>query len=133
MSKELVEKLAKDVGGTIEEIGVLPDNSGFATMSMPLPKDHWLYTLGGEEYLRPPMPMRLGTDHPRHREIVAMVRAAAQYGICAATDNGKIEDFDPDAMVSNIVVGLLGYFTPDGLDSQDDWANPDPIPERFDI
>ena len=41
-----------------------------------------------------------------------------------------IEDFDPDAMVQNFVVGMLGYHTSDAL-TNDEWALPDPIPEPW--
>jgi hypothetical protein len=34
---------------------------------------------------------------------------AAKYAIKAATDNGKDVDFDPDALIQNLLVGLFGY------------------------
>jgi hypothetical protein len=37
--------------------------------------------------------------------------------------NGKDADFDPDALIQCLIVGFLGYYTPDGL-SSDEWANP---------
>lgn len=40
------------------EFVILPDGSGFATMSIPFPKDHWL-TKDGENI--PPMPFKMGT------------------------------------------------------------------------
>jgi len=126
----MLERLAENVGGKIEEVGLLPDNSGFATMTMELPKNHWLYG-ETEDYEAPPMPMRLGTDSPHHDVLVRMIWAAAKYAIRSATGNGKIDDYDPDAMCQNFVVGLIGYHTPDGLSSEDDWANPKPQPPRF--
>lgn len=78
---------------------------------------------------RPPMPMRMGTDHPRHREVVQQIWEAGRYAVRCATMNGKEMDFDPDALVQNLVVGLLGYHTPDGL-TDDERANPNPVPER---
>ena len=40
----VIEEIARAVGGTITEVGgPLPDGSGFAIMSMPLPKTHWIY------------------------------------------------------------------------------------------
>ena len=100
----------------------LPDDSAFFTASMPLPKDHWLYADDGA-YEPPPMGMRTGTYSPRRKVLEKQIRDAARYAVRSATDNGKIEDYDPDSMVQNMVVGLLGYFTPDGL-SEDKWANP---------
>lgn len=116
MSEENVKKLAEMVGGKIEEMGRLPDNSGFAVMSMPLPKDHWLTKEGFDE---PPAPLRMGTDNPLRKPLIDAVREAAKYAVRASTMNGKIDDFDPDAMVQNFVVGMLGYFTTDGLSHLD--------------
>lgn len=89
----------------------LPDGSGFMTASFPLPKDHWLYSDGRSE---PPMPMRVGVGRERD-ELAAQIKAAARYAIRASTMCGKEKDFDPDAMVQNMVVGLLGYWTESGL------------------
>ena len=107
-----------------DEDGVtkLPDGSAFFTASLPLPADHWLYT-ETEECEPPPMPLRMGTDDPDRQKMNAAVRAAGRYAVRAATNNGKIDDFDPDAMVQNFVVGMLGYHTPNGL-SEDDSENP---------
>ena len=45
---------------------------------------------------------------------------------------GKEDDFDPDALVQNMITGLLGYHTPSGLSEMgDDWANPSPIPATY--
>ncbi len=128
MTKHPVERIAETVGGTIEEIGALPDGSGFATVSVPLPKGHWLYT---ERYEPPPMPFRIGTDDPLRQDLEKMAYAAAEYAIRSATDNGKIKDYDPDAMCQNFVVGLLGYYTSDGLSHDSDCPefDPDPVPQ----
>ena len=110
---------------------ILPDGSAFDVVSMPLPKDHWLYA--GEYTGAPPMPFRMGTDDPRRHEFSQMVRAAAMYAIRAATMRGKETDFDPDAMVQNFVVGMLGYHTPDGLCHDKDVPefDPDPVPSHY--
>ncbi len=93
-----------------DKVYVLPDGSGCFVASLPLPKDHWLYA---PERSEPPMPMRVGLG-PKRTELVKQVREAARYAVRAATLNGKETDFDPDALVQNMVVGLLGYFTEDG-------------------
>lgn len=36
---------------------------------------------------------------------------------------------DPDALLQNLVVGFLGYWTNDGL-SSDEWANPKAVAKR---
>lgn len=122
MSEELVRKIANGVGGTIDEIQHLPDGSGFAVMSMPLPIDHWL-TADDGEFEPPPMPMRMGKDDPRRRDFAKMLTDAGRYAIRAATMKGTDEDFDPDALIQCLIVGMLGYWTDDGL-SEDAWANP---------
>jgi hypothetical protein len=138
--KHPVQEIAAAVGGKIEEVGRLPDGSGFATVSMPIPKDHWLYQ--GDEVHPwgisnvPPMPFRMGsTDYvtvqiARHtsltlsrQEMVDRIRAAGKYAARCATMNGKHEDFDPDALLQNLVIGFLGYWTADGL-SGESFGNP---------
>lgn len=131
---EFIRQLAKELGGRVEEVGRLPDKSGFACVSWPLPKDHWLYAdppkRGMFSYDAPPMLMRMGTDDPRREKLAEAVRSAGRYAYRAASMRGKETDIDPDALLQNLVVGLLGYWTQDGL-SGDDWANPDPVPEKF--
>lgn len=128
---EIIQELADSVGGTITECQRLPDDSGFAVMSMPLPKDHWSIK-DPDGYNVPPMPLRMGAQETcltfrgksisRH-ELEQMIRDAGKYAIRASTMNGKEPDYDPDAVLCNLVVGLLGYHTDDGL-SSDSWANP---------
>lgn len=107
---------------------VLPDGSAFFTASFPLPEGHWIYQRGSDGFGEPPpMPFRMGTDDPRRQRFNEMIRAAAHYAIKASTMHGKTSDFDPDAMVQNFVIGMLGYHTPNGL-SDETWGNPKPIP-----
>jgi hypothetical protein len=124
-SKNPVDQLADVLGGSVDWAVQLPDGSGVATASSPLPEDHWIYGKGVSR--RPPMSFLMGTADPRRREWAEKIRAAAQYAIRGATMNGGDTDFDPDAIVQNLIVGLLGYWTPDGL-SSDGWDNPDPPP-----
>lgn len=115
-----VQQLADAIGGTIEHVERLPDGSGACVMSMPLPANHWLTQPG---YNVPPMKFRLGTLNPCRKQWVEDITAAGRYAVRCATMNGAENDFDPDALVQNLVVGMLGYFTPDGLSSDAD-ANP---------
>lgn len=116
-----VSVIAEQCGGKIDSVGQCPDGSGFATVSFPLPKDHWIYKEG---FNVPPMPFRLGTRQSEMRELVSKkIREVAKYAIRASTMNGTEIDFDPDAMVQNFVIGMLGYHTEDGL-SCDASANP---------
>lgn len=117
-----IDQLVNEIGGKIEEAAILPDGSGFAVASFPLPKDHWL-TANPDDFNVPPMPFRRGTLDPSREKWAEKIRAAARYAVRCATMNGKDDDFDPDALVQNMVVGMLGYWTADGL-SSDDWANP---------
>ena len=91
---------------------ILSDGSSFFMGSFPLPKDHWIYSPTGN----PPMSWRVGTNSAKVRtRLEQNVRAAAKYAIKASTMSGKEMDFDPDAMIQNLIVGLLGYYTSDGL------------------
>ena len=80
------------------------------TASFPLAKDHWLYA--DHENL-PPGPLArtfVREEDKSYRDaLVHNVRAAAKYAIRVSTMNGKDRDFDPDAMVRNFLVGMLGY------------------------
>lgn len=124
MNKEeahaMVHKLAEDAGGKITRIEGISPNDGFAIMELPLPTDHWL-TQETERFEAPPMPFRIGVGPVREKLDEAAMKAA-RYAIRASTMNGK-EDFDPDALARNFVVGLFGYYTETGL-SSDDFANP---------
>jgi hypothetical protein len=142
---EAVKEIAKQVGGTITEMGRLPDGSGFALMSMPLRKDHWIFH-GDRHYdwgvtNVPPMPFRMGAkdvirlwpyrlpipgiETLNKLDMADRIRAAGKYAIRCATMNGKEMDFDPDALLQNLVTGFLGYHTENGLSGDKD-ANPEP-------
>ena len=107
----IVEAITQAGGKVNEVVGPLPDGSGFMTASFPLPKDHWIYEETGE----PPMPFRRGTIDPGRDTMADEIRACAKYAIKASTMSGKDMDFDPDAMIQNLIVGMLGYWTPDGF------------------
>lgn len=105
----------------------LPDESASAVVSLPLPSDHWLKAPGSEP---PPMPMRVGTSQLELREqLREAVVSATRHAYRAASVRGTAS-VDPDALVQNMVVALLGYNTPDGL-SSGEWANPNPVPVGF--
>ena len=95
------------------KVTVLPDGSAFCTVSFPLPEDHWIYQETGE----PPTPFLMGTDDPKREEWRKKIMAAGRYAIKGATMSGKEVDFDPDALLQNLVVGMLGYHTPTGCSS----------------
>lgn len=71
-------------------------------ISFPLPKDHWLY-IEPTDIPEPPAPK--GGDKVSYDDLVAVAR----YAIKGATMNGKIIDFDPDAMVQCFIAGMRGY------------------------
>ena len=110
---------------------VLPDGTAFGVMSFPLPEKHWLTE--GEHLEAPPMPFRMGTDDPRRQQFNEMIRAAARYAVRGSTMRGREMDFDPDAMVQNFVVAMLGYHTPDGLchDPHVPDFDPNPVPPHY--
>ena len=131
-----IGQLIEGSGGKVDAVGILPDGSGFATASFPLPADHWL-TRDPDGFNVPPMGLRMGTDNPQRKEIEGIVREAGKYAVRSATRNGQVEDFDPDALIQNLIVGLLGYHTSGGLGGED-WMDPSPTPSevkqvRFDL
>lgn len=128
----VIEQLAADLGGTIKEVGgPLSDGSGFAIMSLPLSKTHWIYQQGDSRFNVPPMPFRMGVADEiviggeilSRQQFADKIRTCGRYAVKCATMNGADMNFDPDALVQNLVVGMLGYWTADGL-SSDEWANP---------
>lgn len=127
LAESAIAALAQQPKAEASPVTVLPDGSAFSTMTFPLPKDHWLTAEG---YNIPPMPMRMGVGSERNT-MAEKVRAAARYAVRASTMNGAEDDFDPDAMVQNMVVGLLGYWTADGANGEvDSTGTPlfDPVP-----
>ena len=42
--------------------------------------------------------------------------------------SGLDDDFDPDALVQNMVVGMLGYWTYDGFSHLDEFDKPPTVP-----
>lgn len=100
-----VAALIRAAGGQVDEAALLPDGSGCMVGSFPLPADHWL-TRPGEN--TPPGTM---DDAPEDlkRELWDLVLPAAQHALRAATDNGRIIDLDPDALIQNLKLGLFGY------------------------
>ena len=116
-------------------MGFMTMNVAFAIITSDLPKDHWLYkspvqmnTGGAVDYEAPPMTMLAGRNDSLRKAMEPKVREALRYALRAATRSGREDDFDPDALEQNLIVGLFGYFTENGL-SSDDWANsPYPIP-----
>ncbi|HEP6426943.1 TPA: hypothetical protein VDB83_001214 [Burkholderia cenocepacia] len=86
----------------------LPDGSGFAVASLPLPNDHWLYAPRCAEW-DGDRDTSADTPHPilthEHRDAVV---AAVRYAIRGATMCGQEMDFDPDALVLNAAYALCG-------------------------
>lgn len=145
MSEHHVHDLAEALGGEIRSMEKLPDGSACATAAHSLPLDHWLTLPPSESrpgvlYDPPPMPFRCGTEGElnftlrtggarikrgrlRREGLKELICGAARNAIRSSTMNGTEMDFDPDAMVQNFVVAMLGYNSPDGL-SSDGWANP---------
>lgn len=130
--KHPVQEIAETCGSTITKAGLLPDGSGFAIMSMPLPKTHWIYNTDDSISSGPaPMPFRMGCEDEivirgeilTRKQFADKIRTATRYAVRASIMCGKEMDFDPDAMVQNMVCGMLGYWTEDGL-SNDNWSNP---------
>lgn len=85
---------------------VLPDGSAFFVGSLPLPKDHWLYEpyewdSARDERSDVPPPILT-------RNLSDQIIKAARCAIRMSTMCGKETDFDPDAMVLNMLYALCG-------------------------
>jgi hypothetical protein len=123
MTKDEHMKRIDEFNSKRNDFTLLPDGSGASIMSRHISKDHWIYADGLDN---PPMPFRCGTDNSLRLELVGKISEAARYAVRASTMNGRDPSFDPDAMVRNFVVGVLGYYTSDALGDHID--NPDVIP-----
>jgi len=75
---------------------------GFFIGSFPLPKDHWIYDDNPKE---PPKNAILGGA-----EIEDKIREAGKYAVRGCTFSGMDMDFDPDAMIQNLTVSLIGPY-----------------------
>ena len=109
MNRKELQDFADAVGGKIESVGgPLSDGSGFATMSFPLPKTHWLYAPSCEQW---DSARDTNADTPLpivSNELRDAVKTAMRWAIRGATMNGKEMDFDPDALVLNAAYALCG-------------------------
>ena len=106
---------------------ILPDGSGFGILSLPLPKDHWLYAEREyeEDAVEPkdlPAPI---LTHALRKQVIDAIR----YAVRSATNCGKEDDFDPDALVQNAVYALCG---PYGAAAPTPSTWPDGTPRAFD-
>ncbi len=86
----------------------LDDGSGFMLANLPLPKDHWIYEK--REY-KEHVEGTLGylVTQETYQDLKQKVQTAVKLAIQGATMSGKDMDFDPDALVQNAVVELLGH------------------------
>lgn len=85
------------------------------TMSIALPKDHWIYT--PDESFEPPYPMPGSKGENRHKDRMAKnLTKASREAIRRATMNGAEKDFDPDALVQNLLVAVMGPWRSAGGD-----------------
>ena len=107
-----LEKLASPAsapaGMELSEPTILSDGSGFGILSLPLPKDHWLYAEreyeeGAIEPKDLPAPV---LTHALRQQVIDAIR----YAVRSATNCGKETDFDPDALVQNAVYALCGPY-----------------------
>lgn len=109
--KNYFKKLESEFNKELEETGVvlLPDGPSFGTFTLPLPVDHWLTK--SREYEGNSI---ASVDFPKQHVLAPRVLyeekvvEAARWAIRASTDCGRYKDFDPDAMVINLVYALCG-------------------------
>jgi len=77
-------------------------------VSFPLPRNHCIFQKAGE----PPAPLQTVSNKAR-MEMEASFKEAIRWAIRASTMSGKDMNFDPDAMIQNMSVGLFGYLPKD--------------------
>ena len=80
----------------------LPDGSGCFTASMPLPKNHWIYS---ETLVYPRVLPLILRESPM---LKTLIREAVMEGVKCATSSGTDMDFDPDALVQAAIYHLYG-------------------------
>jgi hypothetical protein len=90
---------------------VLPDGSSFFTMSLPLPKDHWINAPSCKTWDKVRDCMGDAPQPILTHELADHIVVAMRYAIRGATMNGQTMDFDPDALVQNAVYALCGAYT----------------------
>jgi hypothetical protein len=125
----VINQMLVDLGATVEEVGNMPDGSAFAVAWYPLPQGHWQTA---QHFNIPPMPLLMGAWDIRRQRMAMAVEAAGKYAVRTATDNGRVADFDPDALIQHLQVAFFGYYTEDGL-SSDEWENPEHPGEFVDM
>ncbi len=106
-----VTQMIENAGGKIEKVyGPLPDGSGFMIGSFPLPEDHWIYNTNTDS---PNISINIKSENEiiiiTRKEFEQALKEAGKYAICTATMNGKEMDFDPDALLQNLFIGMFGY------------------------
>lgn len=118
-TSQLVSELADMTGGTVLEEGVHPGgDSGFAILSMELPKDHWIYEVDQYDCAPEPVPTMLVGGRTRVRKYLDdIVRDGIRNGVRVATRSGREQDFDPDVIVQQARNGMFGVYSPDGESS----------------
>lgn len=124
-----IAEIADATGATILDCQSVPDGSGFATMALALPNDHWVYEADADGYPpRPHYPMRAGKDS-KARDYLSRILTeyGGKYAVRTTTLCGRETDIDYDALVRNVEIGLFGVYTTDGLNSMGDGHLFDPV------
>ena len=71
-----------------------------------MPPDHWVMRAG--DNIRPVPIFTVGTPGTNRQAVRAALVDAARFAIRGATANGTILDFDPNAMVANFLLAVIG-------------------------
>ena len=70
-----------------------------------LADDHWL-TQPGDNV--PPAPVLKATSDKKRAELVTAIREAGMFALRTVSENGRTATFDPDALLQNLVLALVG-------------------------
>lgn len=112
--KDVFERKYREIGmqDLVQSTGTAPKADPVVDLQQPteqasqlLPADHWL-TQPGDNVL--PAPVLKPTSDKKRAELVTAIREAGQYALRTVSENGRVSTFDPDALLQNLVLALLG-------------------------
>jgi hypothetical protein len=70
-----------------------------------LADDHWL-TQPGDNV--PPAPVLKAASDKKRAELVTAIREAGMFALRTVSENGRVAAFDPDALLQNLALALMG-------------------------
>lgn len=112
--KDVFERKYREIGmqDLVQSTGATPKADPVVDVNEPneparqlLSDGHWL-TQPGDDVAPAPV-LKASTDKKR-AELVTAIREAGMYALRTVSENGRTAAFDPDALLQNLVVALMG-------------------------